>query len=319
MIDVTIVGGGIAARTCGEVLSRAGFRLNHAFELEEGDRSPVILGEVPAAFPLARQAVESGRHTLIANPQSLSPERLSLLLEGRKRSQALFVWSERRYHPGYRFVSGLIEADATWRPRYLRQETVTLEPTTSALARWRTLEALSLLVSIAADVPLHVAAWTAENAVRNAADLICLNLAFDDLDAFLQVGLGEAVERRETLLAAMNRKAFVDELNQSMPVRIVEDEPRLRPSTAARWLSTASPTPDELARQQCLSFLEATLKASLAQDEANVWLRSLAVLEAMGRSLNNRGAPVEVAVKEERPRFRLILGHSLAPSPPSVA
>jgi hypothetical protein len=318
VVDVTVIGAGPAARTCVEVLTRAGFRLNHTLELDSRDRSPVIIGEVQTAFAVAREAIESGRHTLIAGPQSLSPERLSLLLESRKRSQALFVWSERRYHPGYRFVSGLIEADATWRPRYLRQETVTLEPTTSAMVRWRMLEALSLAVGIAADLPLQVAAWTADNAVRNAADLICLNLAFHDVDAFIQVGLGEAVERRETLVAATHRKAFVDELNQTMPVRIVEDESHLRPTNAARWLSTASPSPDELARQQCLSFLEATLKTSLAQDEANVWHRSLAVLDAMGRSLSNRGAHVEVAVREEKPHFRLIVGQSLA-TPPSVA
>jgi len=317
--DITIVGGGAPARACADVLGRAGFRLRHAFEVESGDKTPLILGEVNGAYAIARQAVESGRPVLITGPASLPPERLSLLLEARGRSQALFVWSGRRYHPGYRFVGGLMEADATWRPRYVRLETLGVEPTSSALIRWRTLEALALLTGIAADAPLSAAATATLNALRNAPDLLTIVLAFKDLDAFLQIGLGEALERREMLLAAASRKAFVDELNQSTPVRLVEDEPAGRQAASARWVSCAAPTEEELARLQCFAFLDATLKPNLASEEANVWLRALSALQAIDRSLQANGAAVAVSIREEEPRFRVINGQSLTQLPPTVA
>ncbi|MPZ49789.1 MAG: hypothetical protein GEU75_10940 [Dehalococcoidia bacterium] len=319
MVDVTILGSGAAAQTCGEVLYRAGFKVNRALDLEAGDHTPVILGECNGAFAIARQAIESGRHLMIAAPGAISAERLALLFADRKRAQSIFIWNERRYHPGYRFVNSLTETDATWRPRYLRLETLCTEPTNSALVRLRTLEAIALLLSITSESPVEVSGLAEANPMRNAPDLIALRLVFAGLEAFIQVGMGEAIERRETLLAAANRKAYVDELNQSMPLRLVEDDSRPAAGPQARWLSCPPPGPEEMARQQCLAFLDATLKTNLAQAEASLWLRSIAVLQATDRSLQADGAPAPVEVGEEQPRFRVILGRSFAASPHSVA
>ncbi|HEY7466509.1 MAG TPA: hypothetical protein VIB47_07430 [Dehalococcoidia bacterium] len=318
MYDVTIIGGGPAANSCYDVLTRAGLSVTRSFELEPGDRSPLILGEAHGAYLIARQAAEVGRHLLVATPQVLTPERLSLLLENRGRAQALFVWSERRYHPGYRLLAGLTEADATWRPRFLRGETLSLEPSSTGLFRLRALEAVGLAVSIAAAEPVEVAARASASMQRNSFDLLNLEVTFPELRAFLQIGLGEAVERRETLLAATSRKAYVDELNESMPLRLVEDDARPG-SNQARWLSCPSPSAEELARQQCLAFLDATLNATLAQKEATLWQRCLAVLQSMDRSLQTDATEIPVEMQEEQPRFRLILGRAMGATPPSVA
>ena len=295
MYDVTIIGGGAAANSCYDVLTRAGLSVTRSFELEPGDRSPLILGEAHGAYLIARQAAEVGRHLLIATPQVLTPERFSLLLENRGRAQALFVWSERRYHPGYRLLAGLTEADATWRPRFLRSETLSLEPSSASLFRLRTLEAVGLAVNIAADAPIEVAARASASVQRNSFDLLNLEVTFPELRAFLQIGLGEAVERRETLLAATSRKAYIDELNQTTPVRLVDDEPGFEPKANARWLACPAPSAGELARQQCIAFLNATLKPKLAEEEATIWRRSLDVMAAMERSLDRYGIAVPVS------------------------
>jgi hypothetical protein len=306
LADATIIGSGSAAGACSDVLSRAGFYLRHAFELDPLDRSPVILGDVHGALGIARQAVEDGRHLLICNPQFLTGDRLTQMLAERRSAQALFLWSERCYHPGYRFVGGLIETDATWRPKYLRLETLCAEPTTSTLARWRTLDALRLLMSVADDAPLSVSGTQAENSTRVGPDLITMLVAFKDLEAFVQVGMGEAIERREMLLAAPNRRAYVDELNSSAPVRLVDYDASSRPGAGARWLACGTPTTDEMARQQCLAFFEATNRPSRAQDEAEAWKRSLATLAGLDRSLEANGAAVRVFLREDAPRFRLV-------------
>jgi hypothetical protein len=307
--DVTIIGGGAAANSCYDVLSRHGLSVTRAFELEEGDTSPLILGDSHAAYPTARQAVEAGRHLLILSPQVLSPERLSLLLENRKRSQAIFVWSERRYHPGYRLLSGLTEADATWRPRFLRSETLSTQTPNATLSRLLTLESVGLIVGIAGDEPLDVAAHASANTKRNSFDLLNLEVTFPDIQAFIQLGLGEAVERRETLLAATSRKAYIDEIDQAAPVRIVDDDPTFNSRPSVRWLACPNPSSDELARQQCIAFLNASLKPGLAQEEATLWRRSLDVMAAMERSLDLSGASVLVNEPDpaSRPALRLIL------------
>jgi len=318
MREVTVVGGGTTARTCAEVLEDSGFQVQHAFELEAGDLSPVILGDTPAAFTTARQALEAGRHLLLASPASFPTNRLSFLYDDRQRSQALIIWNDRRFHSGYRFVNSLTEADATWRLRYLRLETLTTEPASIALGRWRSLETVSLLLSLTPDAPLEVSCFEVPNPVRSGPDLIAIRVAFQDIDAFIQIGLGEALDRREAILAADHRKAYVDELNPGMPVRLVEDGSRPHSASRARWLSMSSYTPEEMARQQCLAFIEATENPALAQTEAVIWRRSISVLQALERSLQAEGASVRINLQEDQePRFRVILGN-LA-SPPSVA
>ena len=321
MADATIIGGGAAARACSEVMTRAGFRLRRAFELDDSDRSPVVLGDVRGAAAVAREAVRAGRHMLICSPRSLGAERLQRLLEQRRPSQALFVWSDRCYHPGYRFIRGLIRAEATWRPTYLRLETLSAEPTTSALARWRTLESLRLLMTIADDPPLSASATQADNLTRAGPDLISLLVGFNDFEAFVQLGLGEAIERREMLLAGPDRRVFVNELDEATPVRLVDYTATPRPGDGAGWLACGTPDTEDSATLQCLSFLDATLDPSRAREEATAWWRSLATLAGMERSFEANGAAVRVNVADEAPRLRLVASHtaSLAWPPPSVA
>ena len=284
MADVTIIGGGAAARASGEVLNRAGFSLHRTFEYEDTDRSPVILGEVPSALGIAREVVASGRHLLIANPLAIAPQRLAPLFETRRKAQSVFLWCERRYHPSYHFAAALIKTDTTWRPRYLRHQTLLTEPPSTEILRWRLSEALSLVSSLAGSHPLTVSATSVHNPRRNATEHFSLSLSFPDLSASIELGLGEAVERRETLIAAENRKAFIEELDPSTPLRLISDDFSAEPSRGPRWLSCGLPTSEEMARQQCLAFLDATQKQTLAQDEANLWTNAFASQQERGRS-----------------------------------
>jgi hypothetical protein len=314
--DVTIIGTGFAARACGDVLSRAGFDVSHAFELQTGERSAVILGDIQGGYEIARHAVATGRHLMIVTPEVLTPERLGTLFDDRKRAQAIFVWSESRYHPGYRFVAGLIETDSAWNPRYLRLDNLRTDAPSSGSIRWQTLETLALAGSLSGEGPISVHAGAARNARRSCPDLLEIEVAYDGVKAFLRIGLGEVIERRETLVAARARKVFVDELNPTTPIRMVEDEPTS--TSGARWLSCPAPSSDEIARQQCVAFLDATLEVGKAQAESTLWLRSLATLDAVERSLQGDGSAIEVDQTATESRFRLLPGR-LRASPPSVA
>lgn len=307
LIDITIIGAGTVARACSDLLSAAGFGLRRTFEFDNDDRSPIILGEIPAALNIARQAVEAGRHLMVANPSLFSPERLALLYETRRKAQALYLWSGRRYHPSYRFVGGLIESDPIWQPRYIRQETLLADPPGVGLANWTLVEATALVIGLTGSVPRGASASAAANPLRNANELMSVTVNFPYTLAFVQVGLGEAVERRETLIAATGRKAFVDELNPSVPVRLITDDLRNEAANSTRWLSTAAPTTEEMARQQCLAFLDSTLHPVQTQDEAALWTQAFAVVDAARLSLAKGGVETPVEhLESEAPRFRIL-------------
>jgi predicted dehydrogenase len=314
MADVTLVGAGNVIRACRDILDGAGFSLHHAFDLEDGERCPVILGDIRGSHAVARQALELGRHVLVTNPLALPVERLSSLLEARRRAQAVFVWSDRRYHPGYRFVRSLVESDATWTPRFLRQESLWTGAATAGLRRWRAIESAALLQSLTKASPLSVQAKGTPNALRATADYLNLAISFEDLEAFVSMGLGEPLDRRETLIAAADRKVLVDELNESVPIRLLSEKPGATPP-GARWVSYAAPSDEELVRQQCLAFLEAAAQTSLAQEEALLWQRALGVLQAMERSFQENGATVPVVVSEDHSSLRLIRSIPTSPSP----
>jgi predicted dehydrogenase len=306
VIDITVIGGGATARICTDILSEAGFRVRHGLDFDNEDRSPIILDESAAAPGIARQAVDAGRHLLIATPASFSTERLAALFAARRRAQALFLWSSRRHHPGYRFVAGLVESDATWRPRYVRHQMLTQEPPSPGLSSWTLLESVAVVLGVTNEEPESVAASGTLNPVRNAPDLVSASIAMPSTSVFVQVALGETVERRETLIAADGRKAHIDEMDEQVPVRVTSDGNRAEDAGPPRWLSCSPPTSEQLARRQCISFLDATLHPELAQEEAALWVRALATAEAAQQSMYRGGIEVPVERGETEAKFRVL-------------
>jgi hypothetical protein len=310
VIDITVIGGGATARICSDILSEAGFRVRHALELDYEDRSPIILAESPSAPGIARTAVDNGRHVLVAAPASFTIDRLAGLFASRRRAQALFLWTRRRHHPGYRFVAGLVESDPTWQPRYIRHETLTTEAPGPGVSSWTLLESTAVVLGLTAEEPESVVASGTLNPVRNAPEFVSASITLPSSRVFLQVGLGETMERHETLVAGDGRKAHIDERDERVPVRVTSDGNRAEDAGPARWLSCDAPTPQQLARRQCIAFLDATLHPELAQEEAALWVRALATLDAVQQSIYRGGVEVPVELGESEARFRVL--------PPSV-
>jgi hypothetical protein len=176
-------------------------------------------------------------------------------------------------------------------------------PSTGAV-RWNTLEAIATVTALANDEPQVARASALMNARRNSPDLVSLKVEYRDVEAVLTIGLGEGVERHETLIAAPTRKVLVDGLSHSAPVRVIDDEALYEP--VVRWLSCPAASPHELARHQCVAFLEAASQPSLAKHEAAMWLRSLATLEASDRSLAANGAGMLVRAEAPQPKLRVL-------------
>ncbi len=290
-MDVVVAGAGPAARECLGLLTQAGFEVGS--DLAQDERCPVVLGEVSHPFSQALQILEARRHLLIANPAALSPSQLASLLASRRPRQALYLWSERRQHPAYHLVAGLVRTDENgWAPRYLRLSAFGTERPTAALLRWRACESVALALELAGAEPQAVIASQSQGPWRGSADFLALNLDFGDVGAFVEVALGEALARFETVLAANDRKAYVDELDTRVPVRLVDDgESAL---SAGRWVSCAAPGRSELARRQCLAFLEGATAPARSQAEADVWLSAIACWQAVEASLAAQGAQAAV-------------------------
>ena len=292
-MDIIVAGQAARLAVCRDLLRRAGYEIGGS--LADDETCPVILGDAPHLFSRAMQLVEAGRHLLIASPMPLSAAQLTSLMTARRPRQAVFVWNERRYHPAYRLVSGLVRSDEVgWRPRLLRHTAFVPDRPAAAALRWRTSESLALLLELAPQEPLSVAACGVTNSWRGSIDFVSAAVDLGELEAFVQVGLGEGIERRETVLAAGDRRVYVDELDPEIPVRIHDDGGL--PHGTSRRVSCASPSAMELSRLQCLAFLEATTSASRCQAEAALWLRVLGCWEALTASIETHGAAVEVNV-----------------------
>ncbi len=312
MDDIAVTGSGLAVRECRDVLERAGWRV--ATELRDGQGCPVILGEAPYLFQTALRVIEEGRHLLLASPAALSPIQLDTLIGARKRRQALFIWNERRFHPGFKLVHGLVESkDPAWEPRYLRLTTLTPERPSAGALRWRVMEVVALALQLIGE-PARSVASLESGPARGGPDFCSIALEFDAARAFVHVGLGEGLERRETMVAATDRKAYIDEVNQTVPVRLIDDTHSPEAGGAARWVSCPSPSASELARQQCLAFLSATQDGALTEAEIELWSRAARAWRAVEASLAEGGRPVSVPEGESR-GLRVIEGRGQSSSP----
>jgi hypothetical protein len=299
--DVSVIGSGQAAREAFEVFRLAGHEVREDVDTDGPGRGAVILGETTGAYASARQSVEAGRHLLLASPASFSPRQLESLFAARRPKQALFLWSERILHPAHRLVRGFVRADdPTWQPRYIRHATFTSERPTPALFRWRVLEGFALVIACGGEPRTAASGGSAQDG-RGGLDYLAAVLAFDWGEALVQTGLGEGIERRETVVVASERKAYIDELDRTAPLRLIDDTPASEGSSS-RWVSCPLKGYRELARQQCFAFLNATERAGEAAAEAQLWRVALASLRAAEASLAQEGAPVTVIPAESAMR-----------------
>jgi len=315
-VDIVLAGQGQPLSDCEQLLTRAGFDAGR--DLAADDRCPVILGDVAHPFSQALQLIEAGRHLLVANPVAMSPSQLASLLAARKPRQAVFVWNERRHHPAYRLLANLIRSDETgWRPRYIRQTVVSAERPTAALLRWRAYEAIALVIELVGREPQQVSATGATSTWRGCLDMIAISMEFAGAQAFLHVGLGEGLEARETALAAHDRRAYVNELNSTTPVRLSDDGEDA--AGGSRTVSCPSPSASELARRQCLAYLDAIANPARCQAEADLWLSTIGAWQATEASIAAAGTPAAV-IEPMAAALRVHTGRGLqaASAPPPL-
>jgi hypothetical protein len=292
MAELTTIGGGAHLEESRRILAAAAVAVGSDLDR---DNSPVLLGEAAICYAIARQVIDAGRDLLICNPQLLTPTEVQGLLQSRRPRQVVSVWNPRRQHPANRMIAGLVRTcDPAWEPRLVRATSLGIERPAAALLAWRSLDAITLVSEMIGATPRSVAALEAPGGERGTEDCIALSVGFDHTAAFLQVGLGEAADRHETMLAGPTRKAYVDELDQKVPLRILDTAA----AGAARYVACTAPQPQDLTRMQVLAFLECVQQRELADAEASLLMASLAVWRVAQASLAQGGAPHEVDLSE---------------------
>src|SRR5262249_34797102 len=183
---MVVLGEGEAIRNCREIMFRAGIRVLDAPEPGRA-AAPIILGEIPHLFGTALELIGSGHDLMLASPAALSATQLETLFASRAPRQALFLWSESRFHPRHLLVAGLVEADAAgWGPRYIRQFTGLAEKASPPALRWRLLEIMTLLQAYAGH-PSTISTTGSVSPVRGCLDLVTAAVRYGDLDAYIQL------------------------------------------------------------------------------------------------------------------------------------
>jgi hypothetical protein len=308
MRGVVAMGGGGPLREHADAMRALGVRVLSA---EEDDgRCPVLLGDQANAIA-ASHAVARERALFVCQPATLSPGQLRGLHSSRRPGQALMFGLERRYHPAYRLVAGLAQSDAAWRPRLLRHLSLDRDRASTFLMRWRAAETVALLADLLPEQPTVLLAREGPSAEGGEADFLSLWLRSGDVDLAIEVGLVEAIPRRETVLAGAGRKAYVDELNERVPVRLL-DASGGAGQGVVRAVTCPPPAASELTERQCQAFLEAVHSRKLADQEAERWEKALHAWQAIGQALDEGTLTLPTPTRRPRPvrapLLRLITG-----------
>ena len=274
MFDVTIIGGGAAAASCSDVLTRAGFNVSTHLRARARRPQPRHPRRGQRRLPIARQAVERGRHLLHRQPRSSSRPSGSRLPAGRPAS----VLRPSSSGASAATTPATASSAASWKPTppgaraTCASETLSLEAPTTAIFRWRTLDA----VGLASASPAYASRSSSPPAPRQHQAQLARPAHPGDHLPRPATPSSRSVSAKPWSVARPcspppTRKAFVDELNQTTPVRLVDDEPGSSPGQRplallpiARRRRAGAPAVPRLPRRQ----LQAEARAGRSDDLA---------------------------------------------------
>ena len=289
-------------------------------------RAVVVAGGTDS-FSLASRALLAGKHVLVCAPGALSPRQVRALgFLAESRSRLLVFGEERLLSPLVGFLRKMLaEGDGLWVPRYLRSSNVRAatrheSPSIASLA----VEDLALCLYLLNRPALSVSAVACRSSDAAAA---FLNVTFaGGVVAGLQIGLAEAWEARQLVVALADKTLLLDEWDARAPLKVICNRPGLGGADSCRihgvrdraWaergaLSATVPAAEPI-REQCRRFVEAVALRDLSKGNAGFWARVAGLWEAAERSMAESGVPIAVApdtpekneTRRPAPRLRLV-------------
>jgi predicted dehydrogenase len=266
----------------------------------------VIATPVQTHYPLAKKALESGRHVLVEKPMAASVREAEELVNiATRKNLTLMVDHTFVYTGAVRRIKDLIQKDELGRLYYYDSVRVNLGIVQSDVSVIWDLAAhdFSIMDYLMPHKPRSVQAMAVSHLPGQLPDVAYLTVLFDDnLIAHFHVNWLSPVKVRQVLIGGDRRMVLYDDIEPTEKVRIYdrgvrfhEDNPtelRRKTLVAYRLGDMYAPVLDqtEALRVECGHFVEAIRGTKPPITDGQAGLRVVKLLEAAQHSVEVRGA-----------------------------
>ena len=275
----------------------------------------VIMTPVSTHYPLALEALQAGKHVLVAKPITASSEHaMHLIAEAARRDLVLMVDHTFIYTDAVRRIKELVDKGSLGRLYYYDSVRVNLglfQHDVNVL--WDlAVHDLSIMDYVLGEQPCAVAATGAAHIPGKPVNTAYLTCFFENnLIAHHHVNWLAPVKLRRTLVCGDRQMIVYDDLEPSEKVKVYDRGLTLQSSpervaevligyrSGDMWAPKINLT--EGLKVEAQHFLECIRERRQPLTDGEAGLRVVTLLEAATRSLNQRGQPVEPSVQPARP------------------
>jgi predicted dehydrogenase len=275
----------------------------------DGVDAVVVCTEATAHHSVARRCLEAGKHILVEKPLTTSvtdAEELIALAES--RGVTLMVGHTFLYNAGIRKVKAYIEQDEVGRIYYLYARRTNLGPIRHDVnALWDLApHDVSIFNYLLDSVPRWVSAVGAKVLRNSREDVGFISLGYpDDVLGHIHVSWADPNKVREVVVVGSDKRIVFNDLSALERVRVFKKgiTPVLPEASSygeyhflMRDGDIISPRVEisEPLKNQCSHFLECITQGSCPLTDGRDGLEVVRVMAAVDRSLDHKGAPVEV-------------------------
>jgi predicted dehydrogenase len=252
----------------------------------------LVAVDAPRHHAVGRRVLQADRHLLLEKPMAMTvahASELSALAESRRR--VLSVGHLLLHHPAIRRARELVQGGAIGQVLWLESMRLAIGPARSAGGAWWTLAPhdVSLALHFFGAIPDHVTAVSRADQSQEMVTWATLHFA-DGALAHIHVARRAPERRRGFQVVGSRRALSFDELTGGGELRV--HDPGRPAGTPADVVPIEAADP---LTAQCLHFVTGVARGDVSAGNAAHALAVVRVLEAGARSMQQGGAPVEVA------------------------
>jgi predicted dehydrogenase len=261
---------------------------------DPGVAAALVAVDAPRHHAVGRRVLQADRHLLLEKPMAMTvahARELSALAESRRR--VLSVGHLLLHHPAIRRARELVQTGAIGQALWLESTRLAPGPARSAGGAWWTLAPhdVSLALHFFGAVPARVTAVSRGDGEGGLETVVWATLHFaDGALAHIHVARRAPERRRGFQVVGARRSLSFDELSAGGELRV--HDPARGPTAAAEVVPIE---PADPLAAQCLHFVSGVARGDVSAGNAAHALAVVRVLEAGARSMQQGGAPADVA------------------------
>ncbi len=283
----------------------------------EGVQAAVVCTPATTHYEIGMRCVEAGKHVLVEKPITRTVEEAEdLSTRAESQGLTLMVGHTFVYNPAIRKMKEYVDRAALGRIYFLYSRRTNMGPIRQDVnALWDLApHDVSIFNFLLGDVPEWVSAVGAKVLRNGREDVGFISLGYrPNIVAHIQVSWADAYKVREVVVVGSDRRIAFNELNPLERLRVFDKGVSTIQTEAKNFGEyqlqmrdgdIISPTVEtsEPLKNECLHFIDCVTSGVPPLTDGWAGLDVVRVMEAIDRSVAQRGAPVELIKESQRVR-----------------